>query len=94
MEETGQLEWGLLWFDADSKKTLRQKVLDAATRYRVKYKMWPNLCYVHPSMLAGGDCTLIDGIRVTVLSTVLPHHFWIGVRNEKSNEKTLEGIDC
>ena len=39
---------GLLWFDNDPKKHWRQKVRDAAARYKNKKWLTANLCHVCP----------------------------------------------
>jgi hypothetical protein len=49
--EVNKMQEGLLWFDADPKRDLAEKVRSAADRYRFKFGRWPNLCYVNPSML-------------------------------------------
>ena len=45
---------GLLWFDADPKRDIADKVAVAADRYQVKFGRRSNLCYVHTSMLPLG----------------------------------------
>ncbi|GAB4534653.1 MAG: hypothetical protein Kow0063_18000 [Anaerolineae bacterium] len=72
------MQEGLLWFDADPKRDLAEKVARAAERYRAKFGRRPNLCYVHPSMLANGPLEL-GGVRLVPADNVLRHHFWIGV---------------
>jgi hypothetical protein len=72
------MQEGLLWFDADPKRDLADKVARAADRYRFKFGHWPNLCYVHTSMLDHGSIEL-DGVRLVPAENVLKHHFWIGV---------------
>jgi hypothetical protein len=46
---------GLLWFDADPKRDLADKVARAADRYRFKFGRRPDLCYVHTSVLDNGS---------------------------------------
>jgi hypothetical protein len=84
---------GLLWFDADPKRDLAEKVAQAADRYREKFGRRPNLCYVNPAMLVvpahpglpAGDGRVsqstveCDGVRLAPAANVLAHHFWIGV---------------
>ena len=43
---------GMLWFDNDPRTALAAKVARAADYYRQKYGLVPDLCLVHPSMLA------------------------------------------
>lgn len=72
------MQEGLLWFDADPKRSLANKVAEAASRYQFKFGRRPNLCYVHASMLDGGSAEF-DGVRLVAAPNVLVHHFWIGV---------------
>ena len=72
------MQEGLLWFDANPKRDLADKVSLAADRYRVKFGRRPNLCYVHSSMLDSGAVEF-DGVRLVPANNVLKHHFWIGI---------------
>jgi hypothetical protein len=77
---------GLLWYD-DSGHDLAEKVGGAVRRYRKKFGVAPDACYVHPSALNGnGKTKEVGGVRVTVLPSVLRHHFWLG-REKKSRKK-------
>ena len=70
---------GLLWFDDDPGRDLAENVAQAARRYRQKFGSPPNICYVHPSTLGdNGKVRKVGGVRVVPLSSVLPHHFWVG----------------
>jgi hypothetical protein len=69
---------GLLWYDADPKKTLEDKIAEAAQRYFQKFGVRPNACYVHPSALV--DKTAVkNGIKITSALDILPNHLWLGV---------------
>jgi hypothetical protein len=70
---------GLLWFDADPKRALNEKVAQAADRYRHKFGRKPNLCYVNPMMLPGSEPAECNGVRLVPSRSVLKHHFWIGI---------------
>lgn len=75
----------MLWFDNDPKLDLRNKVQKAADYYKNKYGQEPNLCFVHPSMIPEVK-TEAGSVSVCSNSTMLPHHFWIGVHQpEESN---------
>jgi hypothetical protein len=78
---------GMLWFDNDPKTGLDLKVLQAADYFQKKYGRSPDLCLVHPSMLAEPQC---QAGRVTVRpwKSVTPGHLWIGV-----DEKLPLGAD-
>ncbi len=76
---------GLLWYDADPKRALNDKIAQAADRYRHKFGRKPNLCYINPLMLPGSsEPSEYDGVRLVPSRAVLKHHFWIGVE---------EGVD-
>ncbi len=76
------MDIGMLWFDNDKKSDLVSKVNRAASYYRSKYGEEPNLCFVHPSMLAEEKAEA-GQIAVCSNSSVLPNHFWIGVQQQK-----------
>jgi hypothetical protein len=71
------MQEGLLWFDADPKRDLTEKVARAADRYRAKFGRRPNLCYLNPAMLENGSLE-VSGVRLVPAANVLKHHFWIG----------------
>lgn len=74
---------GLLWYDDDPGRDLREKVGRAARRYRQKFGASPDVCYVHPSAVNGnGKGEKVGRLRVAPLPSVLRHHFWLG-REEK-----------
>lgn len=74
---------GMLYFDNDSKKSVIDRADGGGSYYHKKYGVFPNLCYVHPSMLPEFDKSqkhLTDaGIEIRVNRSILPNHFWIGV---------------
>ncbi len=69
---------GLLWYDDNPGRDLAEKIRPAARRYRQKYGTAPEVCYVHPSTLTNSKVKHVDGVHVTALPSVLPHHFWLG----------------
>ncbi len=69
---------GMLWFDNDPKAELGLKIQRAADYYSRKYGQAPDLCFVHPSMLAE-DKPRPGKIEVRPSRSVLPNHFWIGI---------------
>jgi len=79
---------GMLWFDNDPKAGLSVKIARAASYYRAKYGRQPTLCFVHPSMLPAEvaqaspeQAPFVAGeIEVRSSRSVLPNHFWIGIR--------------
>jgi hypothetical protein len=73
---------GMLWFDNDPRTGLSAKIKRAADYYHRKYGTTPNLCLVHPSMLA--EKTSEEGrITVRTYRPVLPGYLWIGLAEKK-----------
>ena len=70
----------LLWFDDDPRRRLEEKVQQAADRYRQKFGVAPDVCYVHAGTLDRAEVR-IGSLRVLPVTTVRPHHFWIGRAN-------------
>jgi ribosomal protein L40E len=74
------MQTGMLWFDADPKRALADKVARAADRYHVKYGQRPTLCYVNEDQLNSGASLQaeVNGVRLAGAPNVLRHHLWIG----------------
>jgi hypothetical protein len=72
------MKTGMLWFDNDPKTDLIGKIDRAARYYQTKYGCRPDLCFVHPSMLAS-EKIKAAGVEVRPNRQVLPNHLWIGV---------------
>jgi hypothetical protein len=68
---------GLLWFDADKRRSPQQKLDDAAERYTERFGRAPNLCHVNPD-----DLFAHPSIRVQPDPAVLKSHFWVGFDEE------------
>lgn len=75
------MDIGMLWFDNDPRSDVLSKVQRAAVYYHQKYGETPNLCFVHPSMIPEPK-TKSGDIAVCSNKTMLPNHFWIGVRSQ------------
>ncbi len=75
------MQIGLLWFDNDPQRGLAAKVEEAASRYREKFGVVPNTCYVSQAEWdkSGAVASPKAGLRVLPARNILPHHFWIGV---------------
>ena len=67
---------GLLWYDDTPDRILADKIMPAVRRYREKFGVAPNVCFVHVSELDSEQ--QVDGVRVSSRPTVLRHHFWVG----------------
>lgn len=69
---------GMLWLDDDRGRPLEEKVRRAADYYREKYGRLPELCFVNAKM--SGAETRVGKIVVKPVKTVLPYHFWLGMK--------------
>lgn len=87
--------FGLLWFDNNPKKDWRQKVKDAAARYKEKRWLVANLCHVSPQTI-GVEVGLqeqkfievIDGIEVYATINTLPDNYWVTHRPTTQDQTT------
>lgn len=68
---------GLLWFDDDPRRRMDEKVRQAAARFRQKFGVAPDVCYVSEQAIDRAEMR-IDDVQVLPMSTVRPHHFWVG----------------
>lgn len=81
------MQIGLLWFDNDPKRGVEAKALDAARRYREKFGIMPDTCYVNNVMLGGREMIVPlpssdkAMLRLRPAANIRPHHFWVGVEN-------------
>lgn len=69
---------GMLWLDSDTKRPFDEKVQRAIDYYRQKYGRLPEVCMVNPNMVS--EEKKVGRVEVQHLKTVLPHHFWLGMK--------------
>lgn len=72
---------GALYFDNNPDRALEDKVRGAAKQYKDAYGSDPDVCYVHPFLLLF-EIRVDDQIDVLVTNSVLPNHFFIGIKDE------------
>lgn len=73
------MDVGMLWYENDKGKTLEKRIAEAVAFYRQKYGLEPNLCMVHNGEAPEGQ-RWIDGVEVKGSRSVLPNHYWVGVK--------------
>lgn len=73
---------GCLFFDNDPKTNLKGKIERALAYYQRKYQRTANLVFIHPTM--NPDNITIEGVEIHTNRSVLPNHFWIGVKEERN----------
>jgi len=82
------MQTGLLWFDSDPHREMTLKIEDAARRYKEKFGVVPNTCYVNQAAFDGSELkpalprTQVASLRVIPVSNVLLHHFWVGIEEQ------------
>ncbi len=69
---------GMLWLDADARRTLDEKVQRAVEYYCQKYGSTPDLCLVNTATFPEEERS-VGAVKVQRARTVLPHHFWVGL---------------
>lgn len=79
---------GMLWFDADRQLGVEQRAERAATYYREKYGEAPTLCLVHPATGNGKLPTRVGQLEIEALDTVLPNHFWVGIKPNQEEHRS------
>ncbi len=83
------MQTGLLWFDNDPHRDTVLKIQEAARRYKEKFGVAPNTCYVNQADSGESELKLsLQGtqtasLRVIPASNVLLHHFWVGIEERR-----------
>lgn len=70
---------GMLWYDNNQQVNLIKRIQTAAAYFSVKYGVKPEVCFVHPSMLAEENIGVL-GMEVRKNSMIRPNYFWMGMR--------------
>ena len=71
------MELGELFYIADARLNLEERVLWAANRYQKKFGQRPTLVMLHPSLLKAGQRRL-GRLRLQAKKSVLPNYLWVG----------------
>ena len=74
---------GMLWFDNDKQTDVPTKIEKAAAYYQKKYGKKPDLCFIHPSMMAE-TLNRAPGIEIKATQQILPNHFWLGIQESST----------
>jgi hypothetical protein len=73
---------GMLWFDADPRVNLKDRLSRAVAYYQEKYGRVPNLCFIHPKTAGDDPPSNLADLDVRMSKKILPDHFWLGVEIE------------
>lgn len=78
------MKQGMLWFDNDSSKSLETKINDAVKYYQIQHPSLPipNCVTMHPNTFEDHKLD-IKGIIIETNKFILPHHIWVGRKEEK-----------
>lgn len=77
----------LVWYDADVRRSVAEKIQDALAAYTRRFNAAPNLVLVNAA-----DLTTLAEIEVRGERTVQPHHFWVG-RSDEGAPKAGASVD-
>ncbi len=70
---------GLLWYD-NSSKSIADKIEAAAKRYREKFGIAPDTCFVNPRDLEQASKPKPNlKIQIATKATIMPNHIWLGM---------------
>ena len=61
------------WFDDTPKKSVVEKIEEAAERYITRFGQEPNVCLVNVANVAE-----FEKITIKAVDFVRPNHFWVG----------------
>lgn len=70
---------GLLWFDNDPHADMPTKFQRFTDYYQKRYGSMPNLVYMHPAQV--GSWESINNIEIRPNRSILPNHFWVGIKD-------------
>lgn len=82
---------GWLWFDNDPGRSIEEKVLRAAQRYREKFGRAPDTCYVHPQAISEEE-QQCGSVHIVAARHVLLHHFWLGIVNGQKRRPRTRAV--
>lgn len=76
------MDFGMLWFDANPKRSLAEKVERAAAYYTAKYYRAPTVCFAHPGTLGKPAPEHVGAVRLRPLTNIIKDHFWLGIEED------------
>ena len=95
----------LFWFDATPKRSLQEKIAEAALYYRRMFDQQPTLCLVNPDELVSDSkdetqallsVEVPNEIKITVRpwKSVLRNHLWIGTDDQPEYTRENVGMNA
>lgn len=77
----------LVWYDADARRTVGEKIQDASAAYAKRFSAAPNVVLVN---IADVTTELAD-MEIRAERTVQPHNFWVGRSDERAQGEGVTG---
>ena len=71
------MQTGLLWFDADKRRSPADKLDRAVARYAERFGRPADLCHVNPA-----DLFVHPTVKIVPNPAILRGHFWVGEDEE------------
>lgn len=79
---------GMLWYDADPKRQLAEKIIAAMAYHQKKYGRRAQICLVNTKDAEGNDLAAVGrelNLVVRAVRIVSPSHLWLGEEREVEN---------
>ena len=79
---------GMLWYDADPRRTLAEKIAAAMAYHQKKYGQLAPICLVNTKDAEGNDLAAVGkelNLVVRAVRIVSPSHLWLGEEKEIEN---------
>ena len=70
------MQEGMLWYDNENQKEMREKISNAVDFFQAKYGQLPDICYVHPEEFVS-EIVIDEKIKIQPNERVIKHHIWL-----------------
>lgn len=77
-----------VWYDADTRRSIAERMQDALAAYTRRFQIQPNLVLV-----SADDLIDMAGVEVRSTRTVQPHTFWVGRSDDQHPVAGAEGSE-
>lgn len=77
-----------VWYDADTRRSIAERMQDALAAYTRRFQIQPNLVLV-----SADDLIDMAGVEVRSARTVQPHTFWVGRSDDHPSVHGGEGSE-
>lgn len=67
---------GMLWYDSENQKGIKEKIAEAVDFFQTKYGYLPCACYVNPQSL-NGELSFNTWVKVESSERIIKNHIWL-----------------